>query len=120
MRLRHACASFLVGWFLIVPPIVGQSPKLQVESGAPASKWEIVDEYASLSGCERDRGMWKSERTWKILTHRSNAHPPKREAFAESLCIPSDDPKLNGNQDIKYFKTGHWQPEEDSTNSAER
>jgi hypothetical protein len=50
MNLRHAAALALVGWYLLVPPIL--TDQLLVNIDAPISKWEHYQSFDSAQECE--------------------------------------------------------------------
>ncbi len=67
MKLHHAAALALVGWYLMTPPWGFRTdprlgvPMWDVDTHAPISKWEIVDAYDSVERC-KDALNWLGER----------------------------------------------------------
>ena len=60
MKLRHAVALALVGWYLIVLPVESCNGAF---SGHPCDlpplvKWRTVWTYDSLSACEKSKDVW--------------------------------------------------------------
>jgi len=56
MNLRHAAALALVGWYLMVPPVVCEKGKCTAELNAPFSQWHRSRKSAgSESNCEEAR-----------------------------------------------------------------
>ena len=107
MKLRHAAALALMGWYLMTPainPSPGQTgtPAEVMRTGhfyvvpdAPLSKWEIQGSFDTASDCEeaqtalfkegkRDRGRFKSG-SWEWAW---------ANASLMALCIATDDPRL--------------------------
>jgi hypothetical protein len=118
MKSRHAVALALVGWYLLLPPIIsgpltnGQIGR-KLSDGEPYSRWKAWGSYDSASECEAQR---------QLLFSRSAAEAGKiasasgcgsaagcdpivpnspttlkglelvRQMVAE--CIASDDPRL--------------------------
>lgn len=89
MKLRHAAALALVGWYLMVPPLIANpNPTTggQLEVSAPLSKWEIVRSFDTAAECNEARqrtaasgvGNAEAQRLWQKY----------------ATCIASDDPRL--------------------------
>jgi hypothetical protein len=102
MKSRHAAALALVGWYLMVPPTMGETRWIcgkdssiaalarqwldwgegcstynQVAApGAPLSQWHRVNRFDTVAECERGR-LQLSRGKW-------------------AQCIASDDPRLKG------------------------
>jgi hypothetical protein len=110
MKHCHAIALALVGWYLIIPPILhkqktkGSSTDgllwLDMSDGgqgavadsAPLSQWSINSTYDSGRACEQAK---------LALTGRDKAMPPSdkgaillRWAHDDSVCIAADDQRL--------------------------
>lgn len=77
MKLGHAAAFAIVGWYLMVPPPAGGGNRLSYE---PLSEWELIDTFDSRQACEQMRDE---------LIRRMPA-----SAMDTSRCISSDDPNL--------------------------
>ncbi|HYA35912.1 MAG TPA: hypothetical protein VEF03_09835, partial [Candidatus Binataceae bacterium] len=54
MKLHHAAALALVGWYLITPPVVfdAQSKSTQVDQNAPLSQWKVRERFEKQKDCE--------------------------------------------------------------------
>jgi hypothetical protein len=98
MNLRHAGALALIGWYLMVPPLVGDP--FWVDADAPISRWEIDSSYDIASDCEaalsraiRAKGLTESE-------IRRGVEPGSTAMLSFPLgmakCIATDDPRLKG------------------------
>jgi hypothetical protein len=101
VNLRHAAALALVGWYLMMPPIVRPSGREgTADTNTPLSKWVKVI-----------RGTFDSEDACGVALRRfqfgvqSNYQSAAPEALTESefqsiqqassaKCIASDDPRL--------------------------
>jgi len=83
MKLHHAAALALMGWYLIVPPAPSADPTL------PLSQWRIVHQTDSDVDCHV-----------RALMARVNAkHPPNngnwvRDPDSSAKCVASDDARL--------------------------
>ena len=116
MKLVHAVALALVGWYLIIPPIVGTPPKAFPE--ATFDQWHTMDVFDSVADCQRARTQMRSVNANALpidpkayhLGSRPSDPAQTREwdrqlallktALADSVhdagCIASDDPRLKG------------------------
>ncbi len=88
MRLCHAGALALVGWYLLQPPL--SSPG-KLDTSAPLSKWNQSKAYDSAAKCEDER---------LAVLNSYIAHPKAKDAdwftrlSYSSRCVASDDPRL--------------------------
>jgi len=87
MKPHHAAAVALMGWYLMVPPLIGN---YAIKTDAPFSQWVIVKKFDTASDCEREKAARKA----KILprTGARGVVPFCRDCFLE--CIATDDPRL--------------------------
>jgi len=110
MKLHHATALALVGWYLIMPPILHRqktkgSPtdgflwldlpdgtEGAVAESAPLSQWSINSTLDSGKACEQAK---------LVLTGHDKRTPPSdkhalllRWAHADAMCVATDDPRL--------------------------
>jgi hypothetical protein len=115
MRLRHAAALVLVGWYLMLPPNVpGKPPDIE----ASLSQWLQMGAFDSATACTKKRDsslhlakkkLAKIKREMESLPYTENQQfnevAPKvyqddltASTFAlqmqASRCIASDDPRL--------------------------
>ena len=88
MKVSHTVALALVGWYLMVPPLIG--PNYAIKSNAPFSQWVIVQTFNTAGDCEREKAARKA----KILpgTAARGVVPYCRDCFLQ--CIATDDPRL--------------------------
>jgi hypothetical protein len=88
MKLRHAAALALVGWYLMVPPLAS-SQGLAVNLHAPLWKWISIGNYDSADACSK-----------QLEFERELAQNPDYKIaaiFANGQYVTSDDPRLNSN-----------------------
>jgi hypothetical protein len=113
MRLCHAAALALVGWYLMVPPV----DKDNVLLNAPISQWVEDSVYDTADACGRAKasiqhcgyvlnGAFPSESVKQacgISWHNRNEYTDKKQAnavgvfarlYMSSQCIATDDPRL--------------------------
>jgi len=113
MKLRHAAALALVGWFFVLPPTRFQrlpSGKTAVHMNpkAPLSRWQILGRFDSTEEC------YEYSNELRKVQHETD--PPSISAveeqdeettmnvyLAKSQCIVTDDPRLKGNKDLRDF-----------------
>ncbi|MGO9056161.1 MAG: hypothetical protein ACLQU2_02055 [Candidatus Binataceae bacterium] len=108
MKLRHAAALALVGWYLLISPTTDQN---QADLEAPLSKWQNAGSFDSASDCEAIRrrvtkDLWseKDQLEWRFRLKdikRSGHSPVSYSEYAKRLqgaqCVSSDDPRLKEN-----------------------
>jgi hypothetical protein len=112
MKVRHAAALTLVGWYLMLPPTDGTG-RFRLNLDAPIARWEIDTGFDTARECEQQKILDSndyvhlySEPKLKHLTEvlegklpaESNAEFGVAQAFqrkAFEKCVASDDPRLN-------------------------
>jgi hypothetical protein len=52
MKLRHATALALVGWYLVQPPESSLIPGRDYPANAPLSEWRVVGSVKSQAECD--------------------------------------------------------------------
>lgn len=83
MKLRHAAALVLVGWYLMIPIT---SPG-HLDNKAPISKWTISGSFDKEVDC--------SDRLDELFKKASKGHDKLLEdAFGLGACVSTDDPRL--------------------------
>jgi hypothetical protein len=97
LKPRHAAALALVGWYLITPPVTGNSDAdMGVKIGAPFSEWDIVDSYDTAAQ-SRD-GLSGNVKSFEHEQWSATVAERDRKAIitaAQSArCIATDDPRL--------------------------
>lgn len=95
MKLRHAAGLALVGWCLIVPPLVNAPYKVDTE--APLSYWKVYRTFPSEKECEKFQSGAQAKYE-KTLDAPLGTIKKGTRAFARQMtfaeCIASDDPSL--------------------------
>jgi len=108
MKLRHAGALALLGWYLMTPPLTQQSPDsygLPPDTTAPLSKWEydpMRDHFESEEDCrtelalrqESQRGpnRDRERQLSRLLPH--GATQLIEEQYKLARCVPDNDPRI--------------------------
>lgn len=94
MKLRHAAALALVGWYLMVPPhriCVDCRDYFQPDSpNASLDKWEIVHHFDTLTECKKDLLWYQKTASRGTVVKRPRV--PYVATYGQ--CIASDDPRL--------------------------
>ena len=99
MKLRHAAALALVGWYLMVPP-TSTDNLYRIRTELPVRNYWQHSAYDSAAECEAakkplaDQFRTNAERGPNIMKRWWEA---KAESIASALCVSSDDPRLKGN-----------------------
>ena len=87
MRLCHAAALALAGWYLIAPPIRNG----WILRDAPLKEWDKLVFYKHLNHCERQKQVDSKPTDWVPETKQT------LQVLRLEQCITSDDPRLKGN-----------------------
>jgi hypothetical protein len=90
MKLRHAAALALVGWYLITPPIgedkTGNAIPGTMNTTAPLSVWLAMNTvFDSLAECKKAQ---------RDLADFQKDDPVRHDADIHGLCVKTDDPRL--------------------------
>jgi hypothetical protein len=96
MKLRHAAALALVGWYFMVPPIRVLGPKndpntpVEFDAKAPLSEWKIIQGFDAIKDCYDEPAHLEK------LLHDPNPaiNAVSKEWFEKGECIATDDPRL--------------------------
>lgn len=60
MKLRHAAALALVGWYLITPPDCSRpNDRLNCQSRFPLGSWQIIDVFDTAVDCKAAQEKWE-------------------------------------------------------------
>jgi hypothetical protein len=117
MKLRHAAALALVGWYLMIPPFAKKdgAGNWHADPSAPLSNWHFYHEssdrtddqahgleFKTYDECERKRkeiydgwfGTNGHRGLRDILEINSLAIEGRTEVVTEQKCIASDNPSL--------------------------
>jgi hypothetical protein len=97
MKLRHAAALALVGWYLMAPPIrQTKDDGRYIDEHAEYRDWSILSTFPDRDQCEefRDRGVPDAEQ--QLASGRKKGPRLGLNQLTESECIATDDPRLKG------------------------
>jgi hypothetical protein len=84
MKLEHATACLLTGWFLITPPMHADG---RYDTSAPISKWKVEGGAASLQECKDTQALLSSRAT-------KEGRASDVEAVKDARCVSQEDPRL--------------------------
>ena len=89
MKLYHAAALALVGWYLMVPPTKDAD---RVDPSVPLPRWAVLRAFDTAPACNEAQDQLRYRESRLTLQIPSGAS----EAAEFSQCIASDDPRLKG------------------------
>ena len=90
MKLRHAAALTLVGWYMMMPPPPSY-PGGPVNTSIPLSKWNMTASYDTAKECEKYRSILQGLLANPETGEKTKDHTPRGDA---AVCVASDDPRL--------------------------
>ncbi len=103
MKLRHAAALALVGWYLLIPPVfspMGEHHRSFNDLNAPLNQWDIWAKFDSEIGCKKEKEHLRTEAPIRIKFARENPDQDLNgnivavsEAWQLAECVASDDPR---------------------------
>jgi hypothetical protein len=104
MKICHATALALVGWYLLIPPVfspMGDHPRSFNDLNAPLDKWDIWAKFESYKSCEKEKEHLRKEAPLRLkFAHEHPDQDPNgnivavAEAWQMAECIATDDPRL--------------------------
>jgi hypothetical protein len=104
MKICHATALALVGWYLLIPPVfspMGDHPRSFNDLNAPLNKWDIWVSFESYASCEKEKEHLRKEAPLRLkFAHERSDQDPNgnivavAEAWQMAECIATDDPRL--------------------------
>ncbi len=88
VKLRHAAALALTGWYLMVPAQTKGGP---IDTSLPLSQWTMFESFDTAAGCQR-----KKSRVYDEAQRKDRAGDTKGMAdfYSAARCIATDDPRL--------------------------
>jgi hypothetical protein len=97
MKLRHAAALALTGWYLMLPPTIPDS--YEVNQGAPLSQWTIRNTFPRNAGCENAKYRMREQALAAQAEHsatgrRGHGNPDVFCIRCNAQCVAEDDPRL--------------------------
>jgi hypothetical protein len=90
MRVCHAAALALVGWYLIIP---SSTLPPGVAYSQPLSKWAIVRGFDTADDCDDFLSTFFEDSRQKQAL---NMLAPAYRDYMFAKCISTDDPRLEG------------------------
>lgn len=91
MKLPHAAALALVGWYLMLPPVHNGTADLSV----PLSKWEIAFVFDSATDCDHShQAQVVNAAIFLKKKMPSEAEHDAAVKFLDGQCVASDDSRL--------------------------
>ncbi len=97
MKLRHAAALALAGWYLMVPPFPKGEHRYEPDTSVPLSQWIRRGSFDSAAECEAHRTNWLNAlKTDPEVPEEVGPAAARGIAKAVILgkCIATDDPRL--------------------------
>ena len=98
MKPRHAAALALVGWYLMVPPMVPGTH--DVNKSVSLKQWNIRREFPRHEGCEaakarlREEALAAQARGDAANPRRGERNPEMHCVLCQAQCVAQDDPRL--------------------------
>jgi len=96
MKISHAAALALVGFYLITPPVTESGMGIMMDPHLSLSVWDIQGTFDTKDECEKQRAQLKEDNPaptgpW----HRGDmVRNFQAEALRDGQCISTDDPRL--------------------------
>jgi hypothetical protein len=86
MKVYHAAALILAGWYLMTPPLQAGG---RYDTAAPLSKWQVESGFSSGQDCRK---------TIADLSQRAAAQGRQDDAqeLKVAKCVSTDDPRIKG------------------------
>ncbi len=104
VNLRHAAALALVGWYLMLPPLIRVPPdprdpgrdRVAPDSDAPLSRWFWSGSFDSADACQRsqEKEIAKTQRRNSLSSPPYEIDRNAEMAVLKARCIAADDPRL--------------------------
>jgi hypothetical protein len=104
MKLYHAAALALLGWYLLIPPVfspMGEHHRSFNDLSAPLDRWDIWAKFDSEVSCKKEKEHLRTEAPARLkFAHEHPDEDPNgnivavSEAWQLAECIASNDPRL--------------------------
>jgi len=91
MKPCYAAALALVGWYLMVPPVMGKGLP---DKTAPLSKWEIEYSFDTADDCSTSQHKFSDDGMRRAELKKSRQDVILGIQFMDATCIATDDPRL--------------------------
>ena len=97
MSPRHAAALALVGWYLMIPPVIEKAGGYEADFDAPLARWAVNTPFDSASECGAVNGGLVLQQKRQMDKARSHSLDwAIAQSMVTSQCISTDDPRLKG------------------------
>jgi hypothetical protein len=90
MKLRHAAALALVGWWVMFPPLVGG----RCQVNAPLSQWDKSGPFDTADQCKSAMAI---DQLPSAIAKTTNGDAESIKRIKAEQCVSTDDPRLKGN-----------------------
>jgi hypothetical protein len=96
VKLRHAAALALVGWYLMIPPAVVEHGNHRIYTkAAPLSRWSLFQSFDTAKDCQKAATALRQGVVSALSANPKQPLDNLRPMYA--ICIATDDPRLKGN-----------------------
>src|SRR5271168_1038747 len=101
MKLCHAAALALAGWYLMAPPTFsGPNGSFVTKTAVPLRLWQNIGSYDQVADCKDERRAFLDlKKTESASTFAKESLQVKLSIIGSwsAVCIATDDPRLKGN-----------------------
>jgi len=97
MKLRHAVPLTLIGWYLMVPPLIPNTH--EINKSAPLSQWMIRRTFPHNAGCEATKYQLRKRALAaevEFSHHGRRGNPDLYCIPCNAECVAIGDPRLKG------------------------
>ncbi len=97
VKLRHAAALALTGWYLMVPPMPydHQTHEMDVDLSTPVSEWTLLGSFDTANDCKKRVDELIQQGGEAVDRHAKGAEQRLND-LTSAACIATDDPRLKG------------------------
>ena len=99
MKSYHAAALSLMAWYLMVPPTIPDTHR--VNKSAPLSQWTIRRSFPRNEGCEEAKHrviqMGEANQAEHAGTGRRHQMTELECVLCQAQCVEDSDPRLKSN-----------------------
>jgi hypothetical protein len=83
MKLRHAAALALVGWYLMAPPFPKGEHRYEPDTSVPLSQWIRRASFDSAAECEAHKTNWLDA----LKKNPEDVSPAAAQAIAKAVLL---------------------------------
>jgi hypothetical protein len=95
MNLRHGSAIALVGWYLMVPPLVDTPYKVDTE--APLTSWKVYQTFDTAEACNKSLSSTRAKYEHTAAAPIGGIKKGTRALALQMVfarCVSNDNPNL--------------------------